>query len=104
MRIGLMIGPERGRYRTKVQRMQADARWAEESGLASVWIPPDPRRVRRLTAAALVGVATDRIEVGTAVVPGPAPAPHRAGPAGPVGPGRLRGAPGRSASACPTTG
>jgi len=26
MRIGLMIGPERGRYRTKVDRLRADAR------------------------------------------------------------------------------
>jgi F420-dependent oxidoreductase-like protein len=69
MRVGLMVGPERGRYATKVQRMQADARWAEESGLASVWIPQIPDEFDALTAAAMVGAATDRIEVGTAVVP-----------------------------------
>jgi len=69
MRIGLMVGPERGRYGTKVQRMRADARWAEEAGLHSAWIPQIPDEFDALTAAALVGDVTDRIEVGTAVVP-----------------------------------
>ncbi len=69
MRIGLMIGPERGRYRTKVERLQADARWAEEAGLATVWIPQIPDEFDALTAATVVGAVTDRIEIGTAVVP-----------------------------------
>ena len=69
MRIGLMIGPERGRYRTKVERLQADARWAEEAGLATVWIPQIPDEFDALTAATLVGAETSRIEIGTAVVP-----------------------------------
>jgi len=69
MRVGLMIGPERGRYRTKVERLQADARWAEEAGLATVWIPQIPDEFDALTAATLVGAVTSRIEVGTAVVP-----------------------------------
>ena len=69
MRVGLMVGPERGRYATKVQRMQADARWAEEVGLATVWIPQIPDEFDALTAAAMVGAATPAIEVGTAVVP-----------------------------------
>jgi len=69
MRIGLMIGPERGRYRTKVDRLRADARWAEEAGLATVWIPQIPDEFDALTAAALVGVETASIEIGTAVVP-----------------------------------
>jgi F420-dependent oxidoreductase-like protein len=69
MRIGLMVGPERGRYRTKVERLRADARWAEEAGLDSVWIPQIPDEFDALTAAALIGVETSRIEVGTAVVP-----------------------------------
>ena len=69
MRVGLMIGPERGRYRTKVERLQADARWAEEAGLATVWIPQIPDEFDALTAATLVGAVTTRIEVGTAVVP-----------------------------------
>ena len=42
MRIGLMIGPERGRYRTKVERLRADARWAEEAGLATGLDPQIP--------------------------------------------------------------
>jgi F420-dependent oxidoreductase-like protein len=69
MRIGLMIGPERGRYRTKVERLQADACWAEEAGLATVWIPQIPDEFDALTAATVVGAVTSRIEVGTAVVP-----------------------------------
>ena len=69
MRIGLMVGPERGRYATKVERLRADARWAEEAGLASVWIPQIPDEFDALTAATLVGLDTARIEIGTAVVP-----------------------------------
>jgi F420-dependent oxidoreductase-like protein len=69
MRIGLMVGPERGRYATKVERMRADAQWAEEAGLATVWIPQIPDEFDALTAAALLGAKTTRIEIGTAVVP-----------------------------------
>src|SRR5579863_7863186 len=69
MRIGLMVGPERGRYATKVERMRADAKWAEEAGLDTVWIPQIPDEFDALTACALVGVETERIEIGTAVVP-----------------------------------
>jgi F420-dependent oxidoreductase-like protein len=69
MRIGVMLGPERGRYSTKVERLRADARWAEEAGLAAVWIPQIPDDFDALTAAAVVGAETSRIEIGTAVVP-----------------------------------
>jgi F420-dependent oxidoreductase-like protein len=69
MRIGVMVGPERRRYGTKVERMLADARWAEESDLAAVWIPQIPDDFDALTAAALIGQATTRIAIGTAVVP-----------------------------------
>jgi 5,10-methylenetetrahydromethanopterin reductase len=69
MRIGVMIGPERGRYATKIERLRADARWAEDAGMASVWIPQIPDDFDALTAAALVGTDTARIEIGTAVVP-----------------------------------
>ncbi len=64
-----MVGPERGRYSTKVERMLADATWAEEAGLASLWIPQIPDDFDALTAAALIGSATSTIEIGTAVVP-----------------------------------
>jgi F420-dependent oxidoreductase-like protein len=69
VRIGVMVGPERGRYSTKVERMLADARWAEEAGLASVWVPQIPDEFDALTAVALMGANTTRIELGTAVVP-----------------------------------
>ncbi len=69
MRIGLMIGPERGRYRTKVERLVADARWAADAGLDTVWIPQIPDEFDALTAATVVGAGTTRIEIGTAVVP-----------------------------------
>jgi F420-dependent oxidoreductase-like protein len=69
MRIGLMVGPERARYRTKVGRLLTDVRWAENAGLATVWIPQIPDEFDALTAAALVGAETTRIEIGTAVVP-----------------------------------
>lgn len=69
MRIGVMIGPERGRYATKVERLRDDARWAEAAGLSSVWVPQIPDDFDALVAATVVGEATTRIEVGTAVVP-----------------------------------
>ncbi|GAC1316210.1 MAG: LLM class F420-dependent oxidoreductase [Acidimicrobiales bacterium] len=69
MRIGLMVGPERGRYGTKVERMVDAVRWAEEAGLATVWIPQIPDEFDALTAAAVVGASSSRIEIGTAVVP-----------------------------------
>lgn len=69
MRIGLMIGPERGRYATKVERMCTDAEWAEQAGLASIWTPQIPDEFDALTAATVMGARTTRIEIGTAVVP-----------------------------------
>ena len=69
MRIGVMVGPERGRYSTKVERMLADAQWAEEAGLASMWVPQIPDDFDALTAATVIGVHSTRVEIGTAVVP-----------------------------------
>jgi F420-dependent oxidoreductase-like protein len=69
MRIGLMVGPERGRYATKVEKLRADARWAEEAGFDSVWTPQIPDEFDAMTACALTASATTRIEVGTAIVP-----------------------------------
>ena len=69
MRIGVMIGPERGRYDSKVERLRADARWAEEAGFSSIWVPQIPDEFDALTAVALMGIDTERIEIGTAVVP-----------------------------------
>jgi F420-dependent oxidoreductase-like protein len=69
MRIGVMIGPERGRYSKKVERLRRDARWAEQAGLHSIWLPQIPDDLDALTMAAVVAAETSRIEVGTAVVP-----------------------------------
>jgi F420-dependent oxidoreductase-like protein len=69
VRIGVMVGPERGRYRTKIERLLEDAQWAEEAGMASLWVPQIPDDFDALTAAALIGARTTRIEIGTAVVP-----------------------------------
>lgn len=69
MRFGLLMGPERGRHATKIERMRADARWAESAGLHSIWLPQIPDEFEVLTACALVGLDTSRIEIGTAVLP-----------------------------------
>lgn len=69
MRIGLMVGPERGRYREKVGKLIADAEGAEAAGFTSVWVPQIPDEFDALTAVALMGRATSRVELGTAVMP-----------------------------------
>jgi len=69
MRIGLMIGPEKGRYRHKVAQLVADAEAAERDGFTSIWIPQIPGDFDALTAVTLFGRATKRIELGTAVLP-----------------------------------
>jgi len=69
MRIGLMIGPERGRHRHKVAQLVADAEAAEEAGFSSIWVPQVPGDFDALTAITLMGRATGRIELGTAVLP-----------------------------------
>jgi F420-dependent oxidoreductase-like protein len=69
VRIGLMIGPERGRYHDKVARLGADAEAAEQAGFSSIWVPQIPDDFDALTAVALMGQATTRIEIGTAVMP-----------------------------------
>src|ERR1700677_2254306 len=69
MRMGLQVSADRGRYATKVEKLQADARWADEAGLDSVWTPQIPDEFDVMTAVTLIGAATSRIEVGTAIVP-----------------------------------
>jgi len=69
MRIGLMIGPERGRHRQKGEQLVADARAAEQAGFSSIWVPQIPGDFDAFTAITLMGQATERIELGTAVVP-----------------------------------
>jgi F420-dependent oxidoreductase-like protein len=69
MRVGLMLGPEKGRYRQKVAQLVADAEAAERAGFASIWTPQIPGDLDALTAITLMGRATSVIELATAVLP-----------------------------------
>lgn len=69
MRLGVMIGAERGDMSRKVRKLVADIEWAETAGLDTAWIPQVPNDFDALTAIALGGLRTERIELGTAVVP-----------------------------------
>ena len=69
MRFGLMIGPERGRYREKVAKLVADAQAAEAAGFNSIWVPQIPDEFDALTAVVLMAQGTTGIELGTAVMP-----------------------------------
>ena len=69
MRIGMMLGPARGRYRQKVAQLIEDARAAERNGFTSVWLPQIPGDFDAFVACTLIGQATEEIEIGTAVVP-----------------------------------
>lgn len=69
MRIGLMVGPERGRYAEKVQQIRDDAAAAEAMSFASLWVAQYPDDFDAMTAVTLMAEATSRVEIGTAVVP-----------------------------------
>jgi F420-dependent oxidoreductase-like protein len=64
-----MIGAERGDSARKVSRLLGDIEWAEAAGMDTAWIPQVPGDFDALTAIALMGTRTTRIELGTAVVP-----------------------------------
>jgi len=68
MRIGVFIGDASG-ARTDLAALLARARWAEEAGFATGWVPHIPWSLDALTALAVVGQATSRMELGAAVVP-----------------------------------
>ncbi|WP_280379290.1 LLM class F420-dependent oxidoreductase [Nocardia wallacei] len=69
MRIGVMIGPEKGDSARKLDRMLRDIEWAESAGLSTAWIPQIPTDFDALITIAAMGLRTSRIELGTAVVP-----------------------------------
>src|SRR3954466_14870018 len=69
MRLGVMIGAERGDMARKVKKLLDDIEWAEGAGLDTAWMPQVPNDFDVLTMIALMGVRTTRIELGTAVVP-----------------------------------
>ena len=70
MRIGLMMGSDRERPRSeRLAGLTADVQAAEQAGFASVWIPQVPGYLDAMTAIAVLGRETGRIELGTSVVP-----------------------------------
>src|SRR6476660_9484122 len=69
MRLGVMIGAERGDMARKVKKLLDDIEWAEQAGLDTAWMPQVPNDFDCLTMVSLMGARTSRIELGTAVVP-----------------------------------
>jgi F420-dependent oxidoreductase-like protein len=70
MRVGLMIGSDRERPRgERLTGLVDDAQAAEQAGFGSMWVPQIPGYLDAMTALALMGQQTSRIELGTAVVP-----------------------------------
>jgi F420-dependent oxidoreductase-like protein len=70
MRIGLMIGSDKERSRAdRLAGLVTDVQAADRAGFASIWIPQIPGYLDAMTAIAIIGQVTERIEIGTAVVP-----------------------------------
>jgi F420-dependent oxidoreductase-like protein len=70
MRIGLMVGSDKERPRAdRLTGLLDDGKAAEAQGFASFWFPQVPGYLDAMTAVALLGQVTERIEIGTAVVP-----------------------------------
>jgi F420-dependent oxidoreductase-like protein len=70
MRIGLMVGSDKQRSRAdRLSGLLDDGKAAEKQGFASFWFPQVPGYLDAMTAVALLGQVTERIEIGTAVVP-----------------------------------
>jgi F420-dependent oxidoreductase-like protein len=65
-----MVGSDRERPRAdRLDGLLADGMSAESIGFASFWFPQVPGYLDAMTAVALLGRVTERIEIGTAVVP-----------------------------------
>jgi F420-dependent oxidoreductase-like protein len=69
MRLGVMIGAERGDSARKVAKLVSDIEWAESAGMDTAWMPQVPNDFDALTMVALMAGRTSTIELGTAVVP-----------------------------------
>jgi F420-dependent oxidoreductase-like protein len=70
VQIGLKIGLDRLRPRAdRLDGLLDDARYAEEAGFASFWIPQPMGQLDVFSALAVLGHATQRIELGTSIVP-----------------------------------
>jgi F420-dependent oxidoreductase-like protein len=68
MRIGMFISGT-SIHGSTIDEVIETARWADASGLDTGWVPHIPWSLDALTAVALAGRETSRIELGTAVVP-----------------------------------
>jgi F420-dependent oxidoreductase-like protein len=65
-----MIGSDKERARAdRLAGLLADGQAAESAGFTSFWIPQVPGYLDAMTAIALLGRVTNRIEIGTAVMP-----------------------------------
>ncbi|OBK90859.1 LLM class F420-dependent oxidoreductase [Mycobacterium sp. 1245499.0] len=70
MHIGLMVGSDKERSRAdRLAGLIDDGVAAESDGFTAFWMPQVPGYLDALTAVALIGQATEAIEIGTAVVP-----------------------------------
>jgi F420-dependent oxidoreductase-like protein len=68
VRIGIFIADTSPRG-SALEEVVRRARWAEEHGLSTGWVPHVPWSLDALTSLAIAGQRTQRIELGTAVVP-----------------------------------
>jgi F420-dependent oxidoreductase-like protein len=65
-----MVGSDKERPRAeRLGGLLADGQSAENAGFTSFWIPQVPGYLDAMTAIALLGQVTNRIEIGSAVVP-----------------------------------
>src|ERR1700754_1058897 len=65
-----MIGSDKERSRAdRLTGLLDDGKAAETQGFTSFWIPQVPGYLDAMTAVALLGQVTERIEIGKAVVP-----------------------------------
>lgn len=70
MRLGLMVGSDRERSRNeRLVGTASDAKAAEDAGFSSFWYPQIPGYLDAMTAVTVMGQQTERIELGTAIVP-----------------------------------
>jgi F420-dependent oxidoreductase-like protein len=70
MRLGLMVGSDTQRTRgERLAGLLSDVQAADDAGFTSMWIPQIPGYLDAMTAIALAGSVTQRIELGTAIVP-----------------------------------
>jgi F420-dependent oxidoreductase-like protein len=65
-----MLGSDKERQRSeRLTGLLDDIRAAERDGFCSLWVPQIPGYLDAMTAIAVMGQVTERIELGTAVVP-----------------------------------